>query len=128
VKETNDTAEEITAQMFKFPKWVNGLMRIRDAIAGIFGLKTSKDISAGKTTIFPIIEQRENEIVMGEKDKHLDARLSILIDRDNSFIYLTTIVHFNNFFGRLYFLPVKPFHKIIVKSILKRYIIENQNN
>ena len=99
---------------------MNWLMGIRDSVVGIFGLKTGKEILKGQTTNFPIIEQLENEIVMGENDKHLDFRTSVSVDRENSFIYLTTIVHFNNLFGRLYFLPVKPFHKIIVKSSLKR--------
>jgi len=118
-KTTNDTAEEIAAKIFKLPKWVNGLMFIRDSVVRILGLKTSKEIPEGQTTIFSIIEQQENEIVLGENDKHLDFRASVLADRKNSFIYLTTIVRFNNLFGRLYFLPVKPFHKIIVKSRLK---------
>ena len=120
VKATNDTAEEVAAKIFKMPKWVNWLMNIRDTVVGIFGLKTSKDTVEGQTTIFQIIEQHENEIVMGETDKHLDFKTSVLVDRANSFIYLTTIVRFNNLFGKLYFMPVKPFHRIIVASSLKK--------
>ena len=122
VKAIDDTAEGIAVEILKPQKWVNWLMGIRDSIVRIFGLKTSKEILDRQVTDFPIIEKRENEIVMGENDKHLDFRVSVSVDRENSFIYLTTIVHFNNFFGRLYFLPVKPFHKIIVKSSLKRFI------
>ena len=121
VKATNDTAEKVAAKIFKMPKWANCLMNIRDRVVGIFGLKTSKDAVEGQTIIFQIIEQNENEIVMGETDKHLDFKTSVLIDRANSFIYLTTIVRFNNLFGKLYFMPVKPFHRIIVASSLKRY-------
>jgi len=120
VKATNDTAEKIANELLKLPGWVKWLMNIRDAVVWIFGLKTGKKILEGQTTIFPIIEQNEKEIVMGENDKHLDFRASVLVDRENSFIYLTTIVRFNNIFGRLYFLPVKPFHKIIVQSCLKQ--------
>ena len=120
VKATNDTAEKIANELLKLPGWVKWLMNIRDAVVWIFGLKTSKEIQEGQTTNFPVIERNENEIVMGEKDKHLDFRASVLVDRENSFIYLTTIVRFNNIFGKLYFLPVKPFHKIIVQSFLKQ--------
>ena len=120
-KRTNNTAEEITTRLFKLPKWANWLMSIRDAIVRIFRLKTSKEILRDfPTQNFPVISQHENEIVSGANDNHLDYRLSILIDREKSSISFTTIVHFNNFFGRLYFLPVKLFHKIIVKTILKR--------
>lgn len=120
IKTTNDSIEKIAADIFKMPKWVNWLMSIRNSIVGIFGLKISKDFKIKQTTYFAMIEQNENEIVMGENDKHLDFRASVLVDRSNSFIYLTTLVHFNNFWGKVYFLPVKPFHKIILKSLLKR--------
>ena len=120
VKPTSDCAEEVAAELFKLPKWVNWLMSIRNSIAVIFGLKSNNKTREGQTTYFDLIEKNENEIVMGENDKHLDFRVSVFIDRANSFIYLTTLVHFNNFLGRVYFFPVKPFHQIIVKSILKR--------
>jgi hypothetical protein len=117
VKSTNDTAEEVASKIFNLPKWVNWLMSIRNSIVGIFGL--SKGLKNPQTSYFTVIEKNEDEIVMGENDKHLDFRVSVLVDRANSFIYVTTIVCYNNFWGRIYFLPVKPFHKLIVKSILK---------
>jgi hypothetical protein len=122
VKPTSDSAEKIAAEIFNLPKWVNWLMNIRNSIAGVFGLKSSKETRERQTTFFAVIEKSENEIVMGENDKHLNFRVSVSIDRINSVIYLTTLVHFNNFLGRVYFFPVKPFHKIIVKSILRKNI------
>ena len=120
-KRTNNTAEEITTRLFKLPKWADWLMSIRDAIVRVFRLKTRKEILQDfPMQNFPIISQHENELVSGANDNHLDYRLSVLIDREKSFISFTTIVRFNNFLGRLYFLPVKLFHKIIVKTILKR--------
>jgi len=127
-KSTNDTVEEITAAIFNLPKWVNGLMAIRNSIVAIFGLKSDKKVKEEQTTYFTIIEQNENEIVMGENDKHLDFRTSVFVDRANSFIYLTTIVHYNNFWGRAYFFFIKPFHKIIIRSILKRQLHKTQKN
>jgi len=121
IKPTNDSAEEVAVEIFKLPKWVNWLMKIRISIGKIF-VKSKKEISKKQTTYFTVIEKSENEIVMGENDKHLNFRVSVLIDRINSFIYLTTLVHLNNFWGQAYFFLVKPFHKIIVKSILKRQI------
>jgi len=114
---TNKSIEQITNELFKLPAWVNWLMKIRDLAVGIFGLKTEKDVKE-RQQFFPVIEQNDTEIVMGENDKHLNFRVSVLIDRENSFIYVTTLVHYNNIWGKLYFLPVKPFHKIIVKSLI----------
>jgi len=130
-KRTNDSIDKITTNAFKMPGWVNFLMKIRNSIVGIFGLKTDfkngknllfQNPTDSKSALFNVINRNDNEIVMGENDKHLNFRLSVLIIRKESLseIYLTTIVKFNNIWGRLYFLPVKPFHKIIVKSLLKK--------
>ncbi|MDR3327959.1 MAG: DUF2867 domain-containing protein [Prevotellaceae bacterium] len=110
--------EQITNELFKLPDWVTLLLKTRDSIVGIFGLKTGKDREDGQR-LFPIIEQNKNELVMGENDSHLNFRVSVLIDRENAFVYVTTLVHYNNIWGKLYFMPVKPFHKIIMKSLIK---------
>jgi hypothetical protein len=117
VKSTDETAEEVASRLFKLPKWVNLLMWVRNAFVSAFGLKTERQ--NGQKVIFTVIEQTENEIVMGESDRHLDFRVSVLIDRPKSLLYVTTLVGFHNFWGRLYFLFVKPFHKFIVKSLIK---------
>ncbi|THB69041.1 MAG: DUF2867 domain-containing protein, partial [Desulfovibrio sp.] len=35
-------------------------------------------------------------------------------------IYLNTVVRFNNIWGKIYFIPVKIGHKLVVKSVLQR--------
>jgi hypothetical protein len=40
---------------------------------------------------------------------------------------VSTAVEFNNWFGRLYFLPVPPFHKLIVPAMLKGIVKELEN-
>lgn len=134
---SNDySVDKITTNIFKTPKWVDNLMKLRGIIVKVFGLKTSdkNDIiiepyySIGsKAVYFTVLDRNENEIVMAENDKHLNFRTSVMVEKDtaSSTVYLSTIVQFNNFFGRLYFLPVKPFHRIIIKSLLKKYAHEN---
>ncbi|MDR1156130.1 MAG: DUF2867 domain-containing protein [Bacteroidales bacterium] len=133
VKQTNETVDEITTQIFKMPQWVIGLMTIRNSIVKIFGLKTGKNQNlngaayypvGSKAGYFTVTERNANEIVMGEDDRHLYFRASVMVDREPSFIYLTTIVRFHNAWGRIYFLPVKPFHRLIIKSLMKRQVAE----
>ena len=119
-KTTGENVEEIANHLFKMPKWVDGLMKIRHLLVRSFGLKTAKEAEPDK--IFPVIAQTENEIVMGINDRHLNFRVSVLIDREKSYIYLTTLVQYNNRFGEAYFLLVKPFHNLIVRSVMKRQI------
>jgi len=129
-KQTNESVDSITTQIFSLPRWVNGLLKIRNSIVGKLGLKTGnkKDTivevyypTGSKAVFFTVIDRNENEIVMAENDKHLNFRTSVYIDRNdtNTDIYLSTLVKFNNTWGKLYFLPVKPFHKLIIKSLLK---------
>ena len=76
-----------------------------------------------RAVVFHIIDRSESEIVMAEDDKHLYFRTSLFVEKINekslNNVYLTTLVHFHNFWGRLYFTPVKPFHKLIMKTMLK---------
>jgi Protein of unknown function (DUF2867). len=120
-KETEKSAEEISRDIMQMPKWALILFKLRNRIVGVFGLKTDKNTE--KTdNYFTLIENVENEIVMGEVDKHLDFRISVLKNNSEKTISVTTVVHYNNIWGNIYFFPVKPFHKIIVKTMMKRYL------
>lgn len=120
-KETDRSAEEISKELMKMPNWVIALMKLRNSIVKIFGLKTDKE-NKDQESFFTVIENNQNEIIMGEVDKHLDFRASIMKDMSENTISLITVVHYNNALGKVYFFFVKPFHKIIMKALLKRYL------
>lgn len=117
-----------------FPSWFRSLLYVRETIAKAVGLKTSTreniqheiEIFSGKPgesiSLFHVWERTSEELIMGENDKHLDFRLSFVAEpRDGSYwIAMVTAVQIHNLLGRLYFLPVKPVHKIIVPILLKR--------
>lgn len=114
------------------PSWVRSLMAVRDMIVAGFGLKTSKhlttlasDPKANRVGIFKVYSTNETEIVLGEDDKHLDFRLSLLCSagpasRPGRQLTLTTTVHCHNLLGRAYILSIAPFHRIVVKASLRR--------
>ena len=109
------------------PKWFNALFWIRDVLVGSFGIKTLRNHTPDNTErfgIFSVLEKNEHRIIAGENDKHLDFRVAITLSESNNrqSISFQTLVHFNNIFGRLYFVPVKPFHKIIVPILLRRMV------
>ncbi len=130
-KNTDDSIDKITTEVFRTSRLGNLLMNLRDAIVKVFGLKTSDTGLSHEADYYPVgsvamafhvIDRNEKEIVMGEKDKHLDFRVSVLKDSATSHIYVTTIVRFNHWSGKLYFLPVKPFHCVLIKNSIKRLI------
>ncbi len=124
------------------PKWVVKLFNLRNKIVSVFGLKTSGNVvdrqqqldnfkcePGEQLGLFKVFIKTDNEVIIGEDDKHLNFRVSLFLDNsktDKSIKDLTisTTVEFNNWFGRLYFLPVRPFHKFIVPTILKGIIKE----
>lgn len=119
--QTRQCAEEIAKEVMVMPYWVELLFGLRNRVVGIFGLKTGR--SAPKSdTFFTTIENREDEIVMGEDDKHLNFRASILKEESENRVSLITVVHYNNIWGRVYFFPVKPFHKVIMRILLRQYL------
>jgi hypothetical protein len=124
IKSTDENIEKISAQIFKLPSWIISLMKMRDILVQPFGLRTGKTMMSQKKpgdAFFTKIAQTDNELVMGESDRHLNFRVSVLVDRSSSLIYMTTLVHYHNRMGKVYFFFIKPFHKIIVKSTLKKY-------
>lgn len=125
--DANMPIEEIYLNIFAYtPKWVNYLMMLRNNIVGIFGLDTgvgvgeitTKNIKVGtKAGVFRIFAITDNEIIAGEDDKHLNFRVSIL--KQNNEVIISTLVHYNNSFGKAYMSIIMPFHKMVVKAMLK---------
>ena len=125
---TNLSVDKIATEIFRMSGIDAVLMKVRDSIVRPFGLKVSGNEAkeqdyypaGSKLMIFTVSARNENEIVMEEDDRHLKFRTSVFIDREESKVYLTTVVKFNNRVGRLYFIPVKPVHKMLVKSQFKK--------
>ena len=133
----NIKPEDVAKAFFSSaPKWVDILFEFRNKIVSFFGLKTPEKIEnhqellknfkgeiGEQIGLFKVFHKSNNEMVLGENDKHLNFRISLFLkDSENTSIKnitISTIVKFNNTFGKLYFLPVKPFHKIIVPIMLK---------
>jgi hypothetical protein len=111
------------------PGWVSKLMRVRDAVAGRFGLKTSyglKQNAGGRIGIFKIYEMTDVEILLGEDDRHLNFRVSVLhrwkqLSSENApFLVVSTVVQCHNRLGCIYIALIKPFHKLVVRAALRK--------
>ncbi|WP_229417268.1 DUF2867 domain-containing protein [Massilia sp. Root418] len=117
------------------PGWVNRLMALRNRVVGLFGLKNlghlngasarraAGDYKVGdRVGIFPILYLSDEEVILGDKDKHLQVRVSVRkLAGPRSAIAVSTVVHIHNLLGRVYMLFVAPVHKRIVPAVLGRY-------
>jgi hypothetical protein len=121
-----------TRLMTRNPGWIKQLLRLRDLMVRGFGIKTSSDLlrtAAGRhdhISFMRIYQTSGNEMVLGEDDRHLDFRLSILIRpaaggfAAGDEVVTTTVVHCHNLLGRAYLWLISPFHRIIAKNLLRR--------
>jgi hypothetical protein len=141
------TINDVTKAFFSSaPKQVHFLFELRNKIVSLFGLKTPSKVNnrqeilnnskfevGNRFGLFTVFQKTENEIILGENDKHLDFRISLSLQKpiensdSNKKVTIVTTVFYHNWFGRLYFLPVKPIHKLIVPAMLKG-IIKNLEN
>lgn len=119
------------------PAWVEALMALRNRLIRLVGIKNlgalgnidpSKPEAAyqpgDRVGIFTLRSSSPAEVVVGDKDKHLDVLVSLVVlprgPGEGQRIALTTVVHTHNLLGRAYMLPVTPMHKLIVPAVLAR--------
>jgi hypothetical protein len=127
--------EHFLAAAQKTPSWVNAAMSTRNRIVRFFGLKNLGSLDGFDETrepsayapgdrvgIFTVFENTFDEVLLGDRDKHLNVVLSVhrrLLPGGQAVeITLTTVVHVKNLLGRLYMLPVTPAHRIIAPAVL----------
>ncbi len=112
------------------PRWVAVLLKIRNRIVGLFGLKSAELELTGQERVggFPVIARDDRHVLLGFNDKHLDFRIIVAVEPEGTghqHVSLTTLVERHNLFGRIYIVVVTPFHKLIVKTFLKRFAAAN---
>ncbi|WP_337917057.1 DUF2867 domain-containing protein [Vibrio cholerae] len=135
IRNNNQTALDVYLEIAKqTPRWVSFLMTTRNRIVSMLGLKhlgrlqdavATENVAGVKVGerigIFTLHSNSDTEIVLEDSDKHLDVRVSFLLDRvgDKITVHATTVVHVHNLFGKVYMFFVAPVHKLIVPSSLK---------
>ena len=116
------------AVFLNFPGWVRLLLGLRNCLVIPFRLKTTDDLPVDNRprerlqpgqslNFFPIHTVSDQEIILGEDDRHLDFRIALRRDHGNR-ISLATWVHCHNLLGRSYLRAIHAFHVAIVRSQL----------
>jgi hypothetical protein len=107
------------------PRWILALMTLRDLFVAPFGLKTAQTArrsSTNRVGMFPVLSETPRRIVAGLDDRHLDFR--VVVDVADSGggrrVTATTLVLTHNLLGRVYLAIILPFHRLIVRSMLRQ--------
>ena len=128
----NRSPLELYLYMFsKTPGWIDFLMKSRNSFVKLLGLKDLGKLSGvsektpasqyrigDRAGIFKLLEMGETEVVLGETDRHLDVKLSLLklSSEGKVTVFVSTVVHVHNVLGRIYMFFIKPAHKVIAPA------------
>jgi len=120
-----DAREAATRMFARSPRWAEALLNLRNMIVAPLGLKTSgagEHAAGGMIGIFPVVSETPERLVAGFNDSHLDFRVvvDVMPVGRRQQITTTTLVRTHNRLGRAYLAAVMPFHRVIVRSMLRR--------
>ena len=130
------SAAELALRVFlKVPAWIEFLMRMRNRIVGLVGLKNQGSFTQGvdaqkpaasyrfgdRLGIFTVMYVSDDEFIMGDNDKHLQVQISLCKVQHEGVpqLVVSTVVHEHNWLGRAYMFFVGPAHKIIAPATLR---------
>ncbi|MEM6813010.1 MAG: DUF2867 domain-containing protein [Bacteroidota bacterium] len=136
---TNHTnsIQEITDLIFNTtPGWIKGLFAVRNKIVYLFGLKSEKPKDynenyevGGYVKFFKIFSISDNEVILGANDSHLNFRALVKNDKSDYYnIKVITLVEYNNLKGKIYMQLIKPFHRVVVKRMVKNAFRKERAN
>ena len=111
--------------MGRRPRWVESLESLRHALVAPFGLKTSgagEKTAGGLIGIFPVLSETPERLVAGFDDHHLDFRVVVDVTASGrgQQVTATTLVRTNNWLGRIYLAIILPFHRLVVRALLRQ--------
>ncbi len=111
----------------KPPGWMQGLMKLRNALTGLIGLKAA-EMSVDQETVgaFPIISESAESVVLGFDDWHLDFRIVVETQAhaDGTLVRVATLVNRKHWFGYIYIFLITPFHRLIAKRLMGSFLKE----
>ncbi len=82
----------------------------------------SEASAGGAIGIFPVLSETPDRLVAGFDDHHLDFRVvvDVAASGQGQQVTATTLVRTHNLFGRAYLAVILPFHRLIVRTMLRQ--------
>ena len=81
------------------------------------------DRPGDRAGLFTLVSNSADEVLLGDRDAHRDVVVSVhrhVVPADGSTIVtVTTVVHVHTLLGRLYRVPVRPMHRVIVRAMVR---------
>lgn len=97
------------------PVWVRAAFVMRQALAPLMGVPRGD-----RATAFAVQRVAGEEALIVTPDGHLDFACAVGVDRERRLVRVVTAVRLHGWRGRLYFVPVRLAHPVVVESMLRR--------
>ncbi len=132
----SDSLPKIAMLIFgTIPGWVSVLFKVRNFFAKMIGLQTDPPTNVntalevgGYIGFFEIYSIATDEMILGANDTHLKFRVSIHNTKEEQYnIKVTTLVQYTNFTGKAYMFIIAPFHRMVVKRMLRQAYFSQKN-
>jgi len=120
-----DARHAAERMVLRQPRWAEALLTLRNMLVTPLGLKTSganRTMPREMIGIFPIVSETPGQLVAGFNDSHLDFRfvVDVATSGDRQQVTATTLVLTHNLLGRTYLALILPFHRLIVRAMLRQ--------
>jgi hypothetical protein len=109
------------------PAWARFLNKLRDRLGSLVDLKPGEAKDDGSQAgSFPITHQTDDTVVFGFGDWHLNFRVVVEVTGQDggSLVVASTLVRRKHWFGHAYLTLISPFHKMIVRHLLRNVAAE----
>lgn len=100
------------------PRWVLGALALRQLLVPLLGVPRAPRSTFAVDEV--VADGDGGEALIVADDRHLDFRCGVAVDARAGLVAVTTNVRLHNRRGRLYFLPVRALHPLVVRSMLTR--------
>lgn len=98
------------------PRWIVLLLGVRQLLVRLIG------VDRAPSSVFDVKAVVGEEALIAADDSHLDFRAGVAVDLGRRLLRVTTVVRFNGWRGRLYFIPVGLLHDPITRAMARRAV------
>ncbi|AQZ65510.1 unnamed protein product [[Actinomadura] parvosata subsp. kistnae] len=105
-------AEEIFS-LRALPRWVGAAMAVRQALVPLLGVRRAP------RDVFRVARVEGEEALIVADDRHLDFRCGVAVDAAARLVRVTTTVRLKGWRGRVYFMPVRLAHPVVVHAMMR---------
>jgi len=124
---TLDARHAAEKMLGRSPRWIERLLALRNFLITPFGLKKpvrARTSASDTIGIFPVVSETPGRLVAGLNDKHLDFRVvvDVATSGHRQRVTATTLVLTHNWLGRVYLAVIMPFHRLVVRALLRQVV------